>query len=98
MKFVPLTDHVLVEKTEELNTTASGIILQSSGDKPQIWIVAALPKDKSYSNAWVTIVMDLDVGDKVFFTKYSPEELDIDGKKYLVLKYQSLLGKMSKVD
>jgi chaperonin GroES len=37
--------------------------------------------------------IDVKVGDVVYFTKYAPDELDVDGKKYLVVKQSSILAK-----
>ncbi len=37
--------------------------------------------------------MDVAVGDTVYFTKYSPDELEVDGKKYLIVKHSSILAK-----
>jgi len=40
--------------------------------------------------------MDVEVGDIVYFTKYSPDELEVDGEKYLVIRHSSILAKQSK--
>lgn len=96
MKLTPLVDHVLVEAVEAEKTTASGIILPTDNkEKPSKGTVIALPKDGKYIKDGMEVTIDLKVGDTVYFTKYAPDELELDGKKYLVIKHSSLLAKES---
>ncbi len=83
MNFKPLGDRVLVERVEETNTTASGIIIPDNAkEKPSEGKVLAIGSD----------VEDVKEGDVVVFGKYSGTELVLDGKEYLVLEVSDILG------
>jgi chaperonin GroES len=95
-QLVPLEDHVLIEPYVEENISKSGIILpDNSKEKPSKWTVIAVGKGKLLENGQ-RAPMDVSVGDVVFFTKYSPDELEVkDGdvtKTYLVVKHSSILA------
>ncbi len=94
MKLIPLVDHILVEPIQAETMTASGIILPTdTKEKTSKGRVIALPKDNSYIKDGLQITIDLTVGDMVYFTKYAPDELELNGKTYLVIKHSSLLAK-----
>lgn len=96
MKLIPLVDHVVIEPFQAETTTASGIILPTNDkEKPAKGKVVALPKESSYIKDGITITIDLNLGDMVYFTKYAPEEIELDGKTYLIIKHSSLLAKES---
>ncbi|WP_289242942.1 co-chaperone GroES [uncultured Campylobacter sp.] len=84
MNFEPLGKRVLVEREEELKTTASGIIIpdNASKEKPSQGKVVAVSKEAE----------GLSVGDTVVFAKYSGSEIALDDKKYLVLNTEDILG------
>ncbi|MBO5063573.1 MULTISPECIES: co-chaperone GroES [Campylobacter] len=84
MNFEPLGKRVLVEREEELKTTASGIIIpdNASKEKPSQGKVVAVSKEAE----------GLSVGDTVVFAKYSGSEITLDDKKYLVLNTEDILG------
>ncbi|MDL0105413.1 co-chaperone GroES [Campylobacter vicugnae] len=84
MNFEPLNKRVLVEREEELKTTASGIIIpdNASKEKPSQGKVVAVSKEAE----------GLSVGDTVVFAKYSGSEITLDDKKYLVLNTEDILG------
>ncbi|ARR02588.1 10 kD chaperonin (cpn10) [Campylobacter vicugnae] len=84
MNFEPLGKRVLVEREEELKTTASGIIIpdNASKEKPSQGKVVAVSKEAE----------GLSVGDIVVFAKYSGSEITLDDKKYLVLNTEDILG------
>lgn len=86
MTFKPLGKRVLLERIEEPTTTASGIIIPDNAkEKPLSGIVKAVSaklEDKG-------IVAK---GDKVVFAKYAGTELTIDGKPYLVMNIDDILG------
>lgn len=84
MNFEPLGKRVLVEREEELKTTASGIIIpdNASKEKPSQGKVVAVSKEAE----------GLSVGDTVVFAKYSGSEIILDDKKYLVLNTEDILG------
>jgi len=86
MTFKPLGKRVLLERIEEATTTASGIIIPDNAkEKPLSGIVRAVsPK--------VTEKGLVAVGDKVVFAKYAGTEITLDGKAYLVMNTDDLLG------
>lgn len=92
-KLIPLEDHIIVEAVEQETTTKSGIILPSDNkEKPSMGKVIAVGPGKILDNGNRAPV-DVAVGDTVYFTKYAPDELEIDGNTYLVIKQSSLLAK-----
>ena len=84
MNFLPLGKRVLIEREEELKTTASGIIIpdHASTEKPSEGKVIAVSKE----------VEGISEGDRVVFAKYSGSEITLDNKKYLVLNTDDILG------
>jgi len=93
-KLIPLEDYVLIEAIEEENTTKSGIILPDSKEKPSKWKVVAIGSGKILEDGQRAPI-DVKVGDVVYFTKYSPDELDVNWNKYLIIRHSSLLAKES---
>ena len=98
VNLVPLEDHVLVEPQEDDETTSpSGLILPDSGnkEKPSKGRVVAVWQGKILDSGQRG-PMDVQVGDTVHFTKYSPDELKIgsgeDEKTYLVVRHSSILA------
>lgn len=86
MTFKPLGKRVLLERIEEATTTASGIIIPDNAkEKPLSGIVRAV-SPKVEEKGLVS------VGDKVVFAKYAGTEITIDGKTYLVMNVDDLLG------
>lgn len=89
----PLEDHIIVEAIEEETTTKSGIILPTGNkEKPSQGKVIAVGNGKILDNGQRAPI-DVKIGDIVYFTKYAPDELEVDGKKYLVIKQSSILAK-----
>lgn len=89
---LPLEDHILVEPFQEDAVTKSGIILPDSNkEKPSKGTVIAVGPGKILDNG-TRSTMDVTVGQVVYFTKYAPDELELDGKTYLVIKHSSLLA------
>ena len=83
MNFQPLGKRVLVERLEDVKTTASGIIIPDNAkEKPLSGKVLAVSSE----------VEGVSVGDSVVFAKYGGTEVVLDGKKYLVLKIEDVLG------
>lgn len=86
MTFKPLGKRVLLERIEEPTKTASGIIIPDNAkEKPLSGIVKAVSaklEDKGI----------VAIGDKVVFAKYAGTELTIDGKPYLVMSIDDILG------
>ena len=85
MKFSPLSNHVFLEPIEEDKTTKSGIVIPDTADKekPMRGKVLAVGPGK-VNDKGERVAMSVKVGDIVLFKKYGPDEIEIDGKKYLV--------------
>jgi len=92
MNIRPLHDRVIVERLEEEVTTASGIIIPDSAkEKPQQGNVIAVGKGKVTEDGRV-LPLDVKIGDKVLFGKYSGTEVKIEGKEYLMMREDDVLG------
>jgi len=88
----PLGNRVVVEPLEQEEITAGGIVLpETAKEKPQQGMVKSVgPGDRDEDGK--RIPMDVKVGDKVLFAKYSGTEMKLDGKKLLVLRESDLLA------
>ncbi len=85
MNFHPLSNHVFLEPLEEEKVTKSGIVLPDSAEreKPVQGKVLAIGPGKTNEKG-ERVPMSVKVGDKVLFKKYGPDEVELEGKKYLV--------------
>ena len=91
-KLIPVEDHVLVAPVVQETTTASGFILPDSDkEKPSKWTVISVGPGKMLDDGSRS-TMDVAEGDVVHFTKYSPDELEIDGETYLIIRHSSILA------
>ena len=92
LKLKPLGGRVIVEPTEQEEMTAGGIILpETAKEKPQEGkILAAGPGDRDEDGE--RIPMDVQIGDKVLYAKYSGNEVKMDGKKLLILRESDILA------
>ena len=92
MAFTPLHDRVLVRRIEGDEKTAGGLIIPDSAkEKPaegEVVAVGAGARDDDGDR----IAMDVKVGDKVLFGKWSGTEVTIDGKELLIMKESDILG------
>ena len=88
----PIEDHVLVEPIEQESTTKSGIILPDSKEKPNKCKVIAVWQWLILENGQRSS-MDVTEGDIVYFSTYSPDEVEFEWKKYLIIKHNSILAK-----
>ncbi|MEJ2199245.1 MAG: co-chaperone GroES [Desulfuromonadales bacterium] len=92
MNIRPLHDRIIVERLEEETTTAAGIIIPDSAkEKPQQGIVKAVGKGKVTEEGKV-MPLDVKVGDKVLFGKYAGTDIKLDGKEYLMMREDDVLG------
>ncbi len=83
MTFEPLGQRVLVSRTEEAKTTASGIIIPDNAtEKPSQGTVVAVSAE----------VENVKVNDTVVFGKYAGNELKLDGESYIVIDVDDLFG------
>ncbi|AEA81119.1 heat shock protein 60 family co-chaperone GroES [Candidatus Pelagibacter sp. IMCC9063] len=96
MKFRPLHDRVLIESLESEEKTAGGIIIPDTAkEKPQEGkVIAVGPGAKSEDGK--AIPMDVEVGDRVLFGKWSGTEVKVDGKEYSIMKESDIMGVVGK--
>ena len=92
LKLKPLGGRVIVEPIEQEEMTAGGIILpETAKEKPQEGkILAAGPGERDEDGK--RSAMDVKVGDRVLYAKYSGTEVKVDGKKLLILKENDILA------
>jgi chaperonin GroES len=93
MNLKPLNDHIFIEPVEEEKITKSGIVLPDTAEKEKPIkgkIVAVGPGKLDESGK--RMPMSVKVGDLVLFKKYGPDELEVDGKKYLVGEEADILA------
>ena len=92
MKFRPLHDRVVIERIEAEAMTAGGIIIPDTAqEKPQQGKVSAVgPGGRDESGKLVPI--DVKVGDRILFGKWSGTEVKIDGVEYLIMKESDIMG------
>ena len=93
MKLTPLSDRLIVEPLNGDAVTQAGIILPDTVDKekPEKGRVVAVGPGKVMDNG-STRPMSVKVGDIVLFKKYSPDEVKVDDKEYLVLSESDILA------
>jgi chaperonin GroES len=92
MNIRPLHDRIIVERLEKEAKTASGIIIPDSAkEKPVQGNVVAVGKGKVTEDGKV-LPLDVKVGDKVLFGKYSGTEVKIEGSEYLMMREDDVLG------
>jgi len=92
MTIRPLHDRVVVRRMEEERTTAGGIVIPDSAtEKPIQGEVIAVGKGKILESG-ETRPLDVKVGDRVLFGKYSGTEIKLDGKEFLVMREEDLMG------
>jgi len=92
MKIRPLHDRVVVKRVEEERTSAGGIVIpDSAAEKPQKGEVVAVGNGKVNENGDVR-ALDVKVGDKILFGKYSGTEIKVDGEEVLIMKEEDILG------
>lgn len=88
----PLGDRVIVEPSEQEETTASGLYIpETAKEKPQQGKVIAAGAGRLDEDG-DRIQMDVKTGDTVLFAKYAGTEVKMDGKKLLILKETDILG------
>ena len=92
MKIRPLHDRVIVKRVEEERTSPGGIVIPDSAtEKPIQGKVTAVGKGKINENGDVR-PLDVKVGDKVLFGKYSGTEVKVEGEELLVMREDDIMG------
>ena len=88
----PLHDRVIVRRMEEERTSAGGIVIPDSAtEKPSKGEIIATGNGKILSNGDVR-ALDVQVGDKVLFGKYSGNEVKVDGEELLVMREEDIMA------
>lgn len=91
----PLHDRVLVRRAAEETKTPGGIIIpETAKDKPQRGEIVATGKGRVTEDGKVT-PLDVKVGDKILFGKYSGTELKLNGEEFLMMKEEEILAIMN---
>jgi chaperonin GroES len=92
MKFRPLHDRVVIKRIEAEEKTTGGIIIPDTAkEKPQQGeVIAVGPGGRDEAGKLIPI--DVKVGDRVLFGKWSGTEVKLDGVEYLIMKESDLMG------
>jgi chaperonin GroES len=92
MSFRPLHDRILVQRLEEGEQQRGGIIIPDTAkEKPQQAHVEAVGNGKLLDSG-ERVPLEVKAGDRILFGKYSGSEIKIEGKEYLILKEDEILG------
>jgi chaperonin GroES len=88
----PLGNRVVIEPVEQEEVTAGGIVLpETAKEKPQQGVILAIGPGTRDDDG-KRIAMDVAVGDRVLYAKYSGTEVKLDGKKLLILREEDILA------
>jgi chaperonin GroES len=92
MKIRPLHDRVIVKRLEEERTSPGGIVIpDSAAEKPVQGKIVAVGKGKILEDGQVR-PLDVKVGDKILFGKYSGTEVKVDGEELLVMREEDVMA------
>ena len=96
MKIRPLHDRVIVKRLDQERKTASGIVIPDNvAEKPDQGEVVAVGPGKKDDNGKL-IPVDLKVGDRVLFGKYSGQSVKVEGDELLVMREEDIMGVVEK--
>ncbi len=97
MNIRPLYDRLVVRRIEQKETIQSGIIIPDTAkEKPQEAEVVAVGRGKRLEDGTL-VSLDVKVGDRILFGKYSGSDIKIDGEEYLILREDEVLGVLEPV-
>ena len=92
MKIRPLHDRVIVKRLEEERVSAGGIVIpDSAAEKPVQGKIVAVGKGKILEDGSVR-ALDVKVGDKILFGKYSGTEVKVDGDELVVMREEDVMA------
>jgi chaperonin GroES len=92
VKLEPMNDKVVVEREESSDVTAGGIVLPDSAkDKANRGVIVAIGPGKVLDNG-TRGAMQVKVGDRVLFTSYAPETIEIDDQELLLMSESDILA------
>ena len=93
VKLTPLHDRVIIKRIEERESVKGGIIIPDTAkEKPQEGEVIAVGAGKLEKGQ--RIPLDVEVGDRILFCKYSGTDIKIEGEEYLILREEEILAKI----
>ena len=96
MKIRPLHDRIIVRRLEEEEKTKGGIIIPDTAkEKPMEGKIIAAGKGKVLEDGKIH-PLDVKVGDRILFGKYSGTEVKIDGEEHLIMREDDILGVIEK--
>lgn len=91
----PLEDRILIKQLEAEQTTASGLVIPDTAkEKPQEGEVVAVGPGRFDDEGEDRIPLDVEVGDKVIYSKYGGTEVKYAGETYLLLSARDVLAKV----
>ena len=92
MNIRPLYDRIVVKRIEEQETTRNGIFIPDSAkEKPQEGEVIAVGHGKRLDDGTL-VALDVKVGDRILFGKYSGSDTKLDGTEYIIMREDDVLG------
>src|ERR1700757_3109630 len=92
MNIRPLYDRIVVKRIDEQETTRNGIVIpESAKEKPQEGEVLAVGHGKRLEDGTL-VTLDVKVGDRVLFGKYSGTETKVVGTEYIIMREDDVLG------
>jgi chaperonin GroES len=92
MKIRPLHDRIIVKRLEEERKTASGIVIpDTAAEKPDQGEVVAVGKGKVLESGEIR-ALEVKVGDRVLFGKYSGQTVKVKGEELLVMREEDVMG------
>ncbi len=97
MKLKPLSDRVVIKPLEREEVTKSGIVLPDTAkEKPQEGLVEAVGNGRFIEATGKREPVDLNVGDRVLYAKYSGNEVKVDDVEYLIVSEKDILAVVEK--
>jgi chaperonin GroES len=92
VKIRPLYDRIVTKRIDEQETIRGGIIIPDSAkEKPQEAEVVAVGHGKRLENGEL-VPLDVKVGDRILFGKYSGNEIRLDSEEYIIMREEDVLG------
>ncbi len=96
MNIRPLYDRVVVKRLEEQQAMQGGLYIPDSAkEKPQEGEIAAVGNGKRLEDGKV-VPLEVKVGDRILFGKYSGSDIKIDGEEYMIMREDEILGILDK--
>jgi chaperonin GroES len=96
LNITPLHDRVLVRRLEEKETARGGIIIPDTAkEKPHEGEVIAAGAGKLEKGR--RIPLDVKVGDRILFGKYTGNDITVDGQEYLILREEEILARITSI-